>query len=199
MCSSDLAAVDVIHGRRHIEAGIREDDDEALGTRIASNYFDLGMVLDYWGPRRLNHHTEATSMLYGARECARLLVDEGMDAAVARHALHGRAMTAGLVALGLRLFGDQRHRMNNVVAVYIPDGVNGEAVRTGMLADFGIEIGTSFGPLHGLVWRIGSMGYNARADAVLITLAALEQMLRAAGTNPTPGAGVAAAKEVYDR
>ena len=89
--------------------------------------------------------------------------------------------------------------MNNVVAVYIPDGVNGEAVRTGMLADFGIEIGTSFGPLHGLVWRIGTMGYNARADAVLITLAALEQMLRAAGTNPTPGAGVAAAKEVYDR
>ena len=193
------AAVEVIRGRRHIEAGIREDGDEALGARIASNYFDLGMILDYWGPRRLNHHTEATSMLYGARECARLLVDEGMDAAVARHALHGRAMTAGLVALGLRLFGDQRHRMNNVVAVYIPDGVNGEAVRTGMLADFGIEIGTSFGPLHGLVWRIGTMGYNARADAVLITLAALEQMLRAAGTNPTPGAGVAAAKEVYDR
>ena len=193
------AAVEVIRGRRHIEAGIREDGDEALGARIASNYFDLGMILDYWGPRRLNHHTEATSMLYGARACARLLVDEGMDAAVARHALHGRAMTAGLVALGLRLFGDQRHRMNNVVAVYIPDGVNGEAVRTGMLADFGIEIGTSFGPLHGLVWRIGTMGYNARADAVLITLAALEQMLRAAGTNPTPGAGVAAAKEVYDR
>ena len=31
---------------------------------IRSNYFDLGMILDYWGPRRLNHHTEATSMLY---------------------------------------------------------------------------------------------------------------------------------------
>ncbi|STU72093.1 Serine-pyruvate aminotransferase [Klebsiella variicola] len=31
-----------------------------------------------------------------------------------------------------------------------------------MLEDFGIEIGTSFGPLHGKVWRIGTMGYNAR-------------------------------------
>lgn len=193
------AAVDVIRGRRHIEAGIREDGDEALGTRIASNYFDLGMILDYWGPRRLNHHTEATSMLYAARECARLLVEEGMDAAVARHARHGRAMTEGLKALGLRLFGDQRHRMNNVVAVYIPDGVNGDAVRAGLLADFAIEIGTSFGPLHGLVWRVGTMGYNARTDTVLTTLAALEQVLRAAGTNPTPGAGVAAAKEVYAR
>ncbi len=191
------AAVEVIQGRRHIEAGIRESDDEERGTRIASNYFDLGMILDYWGPRRLNHHTEATSMLYGARECARLLVEEGMDAAIARHALHGRAMTTGLAALGLKLFGDQRHKMHNVVAVYIPDGVNGDAVRTGLLHDFAIEIGTSFGPLHGLVWRIGTMGYNARTDTVLGTLAALEQVLRAAGTNPTPGAGVGAAKEVY--
>ena len=193
------AAVEVIGGRRHIEAGIREDHDEALGMRIASNYFDLGMILDYWGPRRLNHHTEATSMLYAARECARLLVEEGMDAAVARHALHGAAMTQGLLALGLRTFGDQRHKMHNVVAVYIPDGLNGDAARAAMLNDFAIEIGTSFGPLHGRVWRVGTMGYNARTDAVLTTLAALEQVLRAAGTNPTPGAGVAAAKEVYGR
>ena len=28
-------------------------------NRSASNYFDLAMILDYWGPRRLNHHTEA--------------------------------------------------------------------------------------------------------------------------------------------
>ena len=43
---------------------------------VRSNYFDLGMILDYWGPRRLNHHTEATSMLYAARECARVLLLE---------------------------------------------------------------------------------------------------------------------------
>ena len=89
--------------------------------------------------------------------------------------------------------------MNNVVAVHIPEGVNGDAVRSAMLNDFAIEIGTSFGPLHGRVWRVGTMGYNARPDAVLLTLAALEQVLRAAGTSPVPGAGVSAAKEVYDR
>ena len=37
---------------------------------VRSNDSDLGMILDYWGPRRLNHHTEATSMLY-ARARAR--------------------------------------------------------------------------------------------------------------------------------
>ena len=75
--------------------------------------------------------------------------------------------------------------MNNVVAVEIPDGVDGDAVRGALLQDFGIEIGTSFGPLHGRVWRIGTMGANARLDTVLTTLAALEQVLRRAGA---PGA-----------
>lgn len=190
-------AVEVIEGRAHVEAGIRSDDDTDRGTRIASNYLDLGQVMAYWGPRRLNHHTEAGSMLYAARECARLLVAEGVDAAVARHELHGRAMLEGVRGLGLAVFGDVGHKMTNVVAVEIPDGVPGDAARNALLEDFGIEIGTSFGPLAGRVWRIGTMGYNARRDAVLTTLAALEQVLRGYGVPVTAGGGVGAAREVY--
>lgn len=193
---SDRAA-DVINARKHVEAGLRADDDVDHGERIASNYLDLAQVMDYWGPRRLNHHTEATTMLYGARECARLLVEEGLPAAVERHALHGRAMLAGVQGLGLRVFGDVSHKMHNVVAVEIPDGLDGDRARSGLLDEFGIEIGTSFGPLHGKVWRIGTMGYNARKDAVLVTLAALEQVLRAYGVPLTAGGGVGAAREVY--
>jgi (S)-ureidoglycine-glyoxylate aminotransferase len=66
-----------------------------------------------------------------------------------------------------------------------------------MLEDFGIEIGTSFGPLAGKVWRIGTMGYNARKDAVLQTLASLENVLRRGGHRATAGAAVDAAFEVY--
>ncbi len=114
-------AVEVIEARRHVEAGIREQSDVARGRPIASNYFDLAMVMDYWGPRRLNHHTEAASMLYAARECARLLLAEGVDAAVERHALHGAAMLDGVRGLGLGVFGDVKHKMHNVVAVEIPE------------------------------------------------------------------------------
>jgi len=190
-------AVEVINARKSIEAGIREAGDAVSAHPIRSNYFDLSMIFDYWGPKRLNHHTEATTMLYGARECARLLVDEGLDVAVERHRLHGAAMLAGVQGLGLSVFGDLDHRMNNVVAVRIPDGVTGDAVRGELLNDFGIEIGTSFGPLHGKVWRIGTMGYNARKDTVLTTLAALEAVLRRAGATVTGGGGVGAAYEVY--
>jgi (S)-ureidoglycine-glyoxylate aminotransferase len=41
------------------------------------------------------------------------------------------------------------------------------------------------------------MGYNARRDTVLTTLAALEQVLRAEGHRLTAGGGVAAARDVY--
>lgn len=194
-------AVEVIDGRRHVEAGLREQSDVPRGEVIASNYFDLAMLMDYWGPRRLNHHTEATSMLYAARECARLLVEEGLDAAVARHARHGAAMLAGVRGLGLPVFGDVAHKMHNVVAVEIPEALGaagGDAVRARLLDDHGIEIGTSFGPLHGRVWRIGTMGYNARAEAVLTTLEALEHVLRGAGVAVLHGGGVAAAQASYD-
>lgn len=190
-------AVELIDSRKSIEAGIASSADEVHATRIRSNYLDLAMIFDYWGEKRLNHHTEATSMLYGARECARLLVEEGVDAAVERHRVHGAAMLAGVQGLGLATFGDLSHKMNNVVAVVIPDGVNGDAVRGELLEDFGIEIGTSFGPLHGKVWRIGTMGYNARKDAVLTTLAALEAVLRRQGAAVVPGGGVDGAYQAY--
>ena len=190
--------VEHIRKRHHIEAGIKtEHHIDSQGERIRSNYFDLPMILDYWGEERLNHHTEATTMLYGARECARIVLQEGLDNCVQRHQVNGAALAAGLIAMGLELYADQNHRMNNVVGVVIPAGVAGEAVRNSMLNDFCIEIGTSFGPLQGKIWRIGTMGYNARKDAVVTTLAALENVLRRAGFQCQLGRAVDAALTVY--
>jgi (S)-ureidoglycine-glyoxylate aminotransferase len=184
--------------RRHIEAGLnRTGEKDGEGPIIASNYFDLAMIMDYWSDKALNHHTEATTMLYAARECARILLAEGLTPAFARHAAASRALCAGLQAMGLRLFGDQQHKMPNVTGVHIPAGVDGEKVRRALLDDFNIEIGTSFGPLHGKIWRIGTMGYNARKDAVLTTLAALEAVLAQEHHRVPRGAAVDAALAAY--
>jgi (S)-ureidoglycine-glyoxylate aminotransferase len=195
---SDHAA-DHIFMRRHTEAGIRRDDiGDGTGPRIGSNYFDLAMVMDYWSEKRLNHHTEATSMLYAARECARVMLGEGLEARYARHASAGRAMTAGLRAMGLTVFGDDAHRMTNVTGILIPQGVDSERVRTMMREAFEIEIGSAFGPLQGRIWRIGAMGYNAMKHKVLITLGALEACLRREGFALPAGEAVAAAMEAWD-
>jgi (S)-ureidoglycine---glyoxylate transaminase len=187
-----------IYRRRHIEAGLRPANYvPGAGARITSNYMDLAMVLDYWSDAGLNHHTEATTMLYGARECARIFVQEGLPNAYARHAAASKAVVAGLQNMNLKVYGDVANKMPNVTGVYVPEGINPDAVRSAMLNHFNIEIGTSFGPLHGKVWRIGAMGYNARPDCVLNTLAALEVVLAAQGHRFTRGAGVDAAYGSY--
>jgi (S)-ureidoglycine-glyoxylate aminotransferase len=194
---SDRAA-EHIFSRRHVEKGLAAGiGGAANGPRIASNYFDLAMIMDYWSEKRLNHHTEAASMLYAARECARVALEEGLPARFARHAVAGRAVVAAAEAMGLQVYGDPAHKMTNVTAIHIPTGIDGERVRTRMRTDFEIEIGTAFGPLAGKVWRIGAMGMNARRHAVLTTCVALETVLRREGFGLRVGAGVDAALEIF--
>jgi (S)-ureidoglycine-glyoxylate aminotransferase len=189
---------DIINARKHIEKGIRPDGFQAAsGRTIASNYFDLSMLMDYWSETRLNHHTEATSILYAARECARIVLQEGLNETFARHALASRAMVAGLQAMGLKIFGDLENKMPNVTGVHIPDGIDSEAIRSDMLNDFGIEIGTSFGPLHGKIWRIGAMGYNCQKHNILTCLNALETTLRLHKVGVPSGEAVDAAIAEY--
>ena len=61
--------------RRHIEQGLQSPGyAPGAGRRIASNYFDLAMVMDYWSDKALNHHTEATTMLYAeGRDTPRMM------------------------------------------------------------------------------------------------------------------------------
>jgi (S)-ureidoglycine---glyoxylate transaminase len=196
--NSRVAAV--VNDRKHVEEGLKTPDIvEASGPIIRSNYFDLAMLMDYWSPRRLNHHTEAASMLYAARECARAVLGEGLEAGFARHKLASGALRAGLEAMGLGLYGDPAHRMANVTGVNIPKVItDGERVRREMLHDFGIEIGTSFGPLAGKIWRIGTMGYVCRKANVLRCLTALEAVLRRNGYKLPAGAAVDMACQVYE-
>ncbi len=193
------AAAKAINARKHIEGGIRpEGYVGASGQRISSNYLDLAMLMDYWSPKRLNHHTESTSMLYAARECARVVLGEGLDAGHARHVLASRALREGLQAMGLDLFGDEANRMTNVTGVYIPAVCgNGETVRSEMLLDFGIEIGTSFGHLAGKIWRIGTMGYVCSKPNILRCLSSLDAVLRRNGFDAPTNAAVDAVYKVF--
>ena len=169
----------------------------ARKTAVVSNYFDLTQLQRYWSPERLNHHTLPTSMTYALREALRLIVEEGLEARCLRHRRAGDALKAGLAAMGLELFGNPQHRLPMITAMKIPAGVEDEPARLQLLEEFGIEIATSFGPLRGRVWRIGTMGYNAELKTVLAVLNGLEHVLRSRGVAVPHGAGVDAARSVY--
>jgi alanine-glyoxylate transaminase/serine-glyoxylate transaminase/serine-pyruvate transaminase len=61
--------------------------------------------------------------------------------------------------------------------VSIPDGVDGKAVIRYLLEHFNLEIAGGMGQLAGKIWRIGLMGYNSRAENVLLLLNALREAL----------------------
>lgn len=172
---------------------------EKRRRKVQSNYLDLTQLATYWSPARFNHHTAPTAMVYGLREALRAVRVEGLKARFDRHHLHGDALRAGVAALGLSLFGTEppAHRLPMITPVVVPDGVDELRVRQRMLQDFGIEIGAAFGPLQGRIWRIGTMGYSARRQNVLLCLAALEAVLRREGRRAAPGAGIEAALVHY--
>jgi (S)-ureidoglycine---glyoxylate transaminase len=128
----------------------------------------------------------------------RLVLAEGLEERFDRHKYHEKALVAGLEAMGLTLFGDAEHKLPCVTCIEIPNGVDGESVRKMLLDAFSIEIASSFGPLHGKIWRIGTMGYSCRQENVLSVLGALEAVLIRHGVNVNRGQALQAALDVYE-
>ncbi|MDT9718011.1 alanine--glyoxylate aminotransferase family protein [Paenibacillus sp. ClWae2A] len=184
--------------RKTVERGLRDATSaRAEGRTIASNYFDLSQLQDYWSSARLNHHTEATSMLYGLHEGLRILLQEGLEARFQRHLVNERALVAGIQGMGLQLYGDISSKLPVVTCITIPEGIDGESVRSMLLNDFSIEIASSFGPLKGQIWRIGTMGFSCQRKNVLHVLGALEAVLLRHRYVLPAGEAVQAAMDVY--
>src|SRR5690606_15376067 len=89
-------------------------------------------------------------------------------------------------------------RLPMITPVIVPDGIDDGRVRHLLLQDFGLEIGSAFGPLQGKVYHIGTLGYSASLQNVLLCLAALEAVLRREGWRCATGAGVDAALAAYN-
>ena len=184
--------------RKTVERGLRDATSaRGEGRTIASNYFDLSQLQDYWSSARLNHHTEATSMLYGLHEGLRILLQEGLEARFERHRINESALVAGIQSMGLQIYGDMSSKLPVVTCIHIPEGIDGESVRSMLLNDFGIEIASSFGPLKGKIWRIGTMGFSCQRKNVLHVLGALEAVLLRHRHGLPAGEAVQAALDVY--
>ncbi len=165
--------------------------------KVQSWYLDVSMLASYWGEERVYHHTAPINMSYALYEAVRILHEEGLEQCFARHMLHHRALQAGLAAIGIGYAAQEGHRLPMLNAVHIPAGVDDVTLRKALLQRFGIEIGGGLGAFKGKVWRIGLMGHAARANNVLLFLAALEQLLREQKYAFDAGASIAAANAVY--
>lgn len=168
-------------------------------SKVQSWFLDMQLIMGYWGAntKRAYHHTAPVNAMYALHESLRLVEAEGLTAAHARHALHHRALVAGLEAMGLSMAVASDIRLPQLNAVNIPEGVDDAAVRAALLEQFDLEIGAGLGALAGKTWRIGLMGFSAKAVNVRKCLLALETVLSAQGANIASGQALAAAEAVY--
>lgn len=168
--------------------------------KVQSWFLDLNLIMGYWGSgsgKRAYHHTAPINALYALHEALVLLHEEGLENAWARHRHHHEALKAGLEAMGLELLVEEPHRLPQLNAVKVPEGVDEAAVRTRLLQRYGLEIGAGLGPLAGKIWRIGLMGFACNARNVRLCLQALESVLTEMGAPVERGAALPAAERIY--
>jgi len=145
-------------------------------TPVQSWFLDMNLVMGYWGEgaKRAYHHTAPINALYGLHESLVLLQEEGLEASFERHRQMHNKLREGLAELGIGFVVDEAHRLPQLNAVWIPEGVDDAQARGQLLNDFNLEIGAGLGDFAGKVWRIGLMGYSAREENVDLCLKALK-------------------------
>jgi alanine-glyoxylate transaminase/serine-glyoxylate transaminase/serine-pyruvate transaminase len=167
-------------------------------TKVQSWYFDLTIVMNYWGKERTYHHTPPVPLIFALHEALRIVLEEGLEASWERHRQNQTALIAGLEAMGLSLFVvNPADRLPTVTTVNIPSGIDGAEVHGRLLNDFNIEISGGLGELKTKTWRVGLMGYSCQRGNVLLFLAALERILLDLGMKLPTGAGLAAAASTF--
>ena len=164
-------------------------------SKVQSFYFNLKDLQEYWNQTRAYHHTSPISMTYALRESLRMMMEEGIDNRIRRHARTAGALRAGLGAMGLELLADPAYRLNPLTTVVIPEEIDDAGVRGQLLNDYNIEIGGGLGDLRGKAWRIGLMGESAREANVFALLSALERILAGMEFEVASGASLAAAQQ----
>jgi aspartate aminotransferase-like enzyme len=113
-----------------------------------------------------------------------------------RHARYARAIRAAARALGLELYSQDGAHSPTVVAVKLPPGIDGDAIRKSLRESRGVVIGGGQKELKGKIVRIGTMGDLTQTD-VLGALGALEIALLEAGAPVHAGTGIQAALKVF--
>ncbi len=155
-------AVDAVHARR---------------APPSSWYLDLSLITRYWGAERVYHHTAPISMIFGLHEGLRLVLEEGLEERIDRHARLGGVLEKEISSLGFQHFALEGHRLPQLQAVTMPPGKDADALRRALLERFDIEVGGGLGPLAGRAWRIGLMGESCHEDRLEFLLEAIREVL----------------------
>jgi aspartate aminotransferase-like enzyme len=130
-------------------------------------------LADRWFP-----YTPAWQSTAALDVACRLVLEEGLEAVIGRHALVAAHCRQRLRALGLDLLPASDHDCSpTVTAVRVPERIGWPALDRALRAR-GLAVGSSLGPLAGSVFRIGHMGAQASLALVDRGLEVLQDVLQ---------------------
>ena len=141
-------------------------------------------------------YTPATLLLFGLREALRILLEEGLDNVLARHARLAEGTRAAVRAWGLPLLATDAARASNSLTAVVLDQVDSNKVVKVAAERLNLALGVGLGQLRGRVFRIGHLGSLNELE-VLATLAGTELALFCSGQAIELGVGVAAAERFF--
>jgi len=134
--------------------------ESAKSSDLTPGYFDWDPLIDAT-ETGLYPYTPPVTLFYGLKEATDMLLEEGIDSVVTRHANLSKACRAAVAHWGLETQCQvESEHSHAVTAIRVPDGVNADELRELIFKDFNMSLGTGLGKVQGKVFRIGHLGYQ---------------------------------------
>ncbi|MGB2629847.1 MAG: alanine--glyoxylate aminotransferase family protein [Candidatus Omnitrophota bacterium] len=156
-------------------------------------YFDLKAALKAY-EKNDTPWTPAISLIIGLNGVLDMMLGEGLDNILARHARLAKATREAMKKLGLELFA--KRPSNAVTAVKVPEGVDGAALVKKMRDEQSVTIAGGQGSVKGKIFRIAHLGYMDEYDTIS-AIAGVEIVLDQLGYKVELGKGVGKAQELF--
>ena len=156
---------------------------------------DAKLADQFWY-KKAYHYTAPVSGILAIHEALRLVCTETLKSRFDRHLRSSQALQAGIEAMGLTLYVKPASRLNSVVGIKVPDGVEGKQLLSTMSHRYKVEISGSFGAN---IVRIGQMGEQCRAHNLFRTLHAFGASFNVLGQKLDLPAGMAALESSLDQ
>jgi aspartate aminotransferase-like enzyme len=156
---------------------------------------DAKLADQFWY-KKSYHYTAPVSGILAIHEALRLVCTETLKVRFDRHLRSSLALQAGIEAMGLSLYVKPDARLNSVVGIKVPDGVEGKQLLSTMSKRYKVEISGSFGAN---IVRIGQMGEQCRAHNLFRTLHAFGASFNLLGQKLDLPAGMAALEGSLDQ
>ena len=155
---------------------------------------DVKLADQFWYQKNY-HYTAPVSGILAIHEALRLICQETLPVRFERHMRSSIALQAGLESMGLELYVKPESRLNSVVGICLPEGINAKTLLAYMSKHYRVEISGAFGAN---IVRIGQMGEQCRSHHIFRAVHALGASLKALGKELDLPAGVSALEKTLD-